>query len=294
MSFKKPHPTLTVPCFIAWVSCFAALWLTPVPLLFARQPLKYSCSNQIYKAFEFEKIALFRQETGIPVDVFTASSGSAVFRLMNGSSDIASSARPFYPRQSTFGYHQIPFCMDPIAVIVHANFPVEELSHEQLKTVFSGRIANWKAVTPYDCPVWVIVPDKSTAAYKNFHYQVLKHKPIEYDVSVQNTAMVIEAVKNFPMGAISFISHGAAMQDASVKALRINGHAPREIHYPYSQTFYYLTKDVPSGQVRQFIDFTFSPAGQHIMIKNGMLPILRRSEDETRPVFIPPRESPDL
>jgi phosphate transport system substrate-binding protein len=278
MSLKRRH---RIAPFFPMVSCLcwlAVLSLMPGSSSDAQSVIKYSCSNQLYAAFEAEKIALFTRNTGIQVDVFPASSGSAVFRLMNGTSDIAGTARQLYQRPSTFAYVQIPFCKDPIAVIVHADFPVKEISEDQLKNIFSGKIKNWAAITSHDMPIRVVVPDRSTAAYKNFHYQVLKHKKLEYDFSAQNAAMVIDAVQNLPMGAVSFISQGAALHSDSVKALKINGYAPREVHYPYYQTFYYITKGAPSGHVRKFIDFTFSAAGNHIIIKNGMLPLVQPCE----------------
>ena len=272
MAFKRLH--IVMPSFPILLCCWlVGITFSAVEPTHAGDVLTYSCSHQIYKAFEAEKIELFSRETGIQVEVFPVSSGSAVFRLMNGFSDIAGTARRLYQRQSTFEYVQIPFCKDPVAVIVHADFPMEALSEEQLRNIFSGKITTWKSIASLDVPVLVIVPDKGTAAYKNFHYQVMKFKSFKYDVSAQDATMVIGAVKKFPMGAISFISHGAAMHDGAVKSLKINGYAPQEASYPYYQTFYYITPHAPAGDVEKFIDFTFSAAGRHIIIKNGMLPI---------------------
>jgi len=39
--------------------------------------------------------------------------------------------------------------------------------------------------------------------------------------------------------------------------------------YPYSKTFFMVTKNNPPASVRRFIDFVRSPAGAAILAKNG-------------------------
>ena len=55
---------------IVLISLLLGTWiLVPVPTVKAEEVLKYSCSNQVYAAFEKEKIEAFTQATGIKVDV---------------------------------------------------------------------------------------------------------------------------------------------------------------------------------------------------------------------------------
>ena len=105
----------------------------------AEEPLRYSCSNQVFNAFEMEKIEAFTKDTGIQVDVFTSSSGSATYRMMSGYSDIASTARPLHRSYQESGYSMVPICKDPLAVIAKAACGVEDLTAKQLSDVFSGQ-----------------------------------------------------------------------------------------------------------------------------------------------------------
>lgn len=237
--------------------------------------LKYSCSNQVYAAFEREKIEAFTQETGIKVDVRTASSGSCTYRLITGNCDVASSARKLYRRHEVYGYTETAFCRDPIAVIARTECGVEGLSQEELQDIFAGDITNWKEVGGADLPILVIVPGKNTAAHKNFRRQVMKRKDIAHDFMAYNSTMVIEAIKYFPCGAVSFISQGAAVHHKEIRTLKIDGLAPTDRDYPYYQEFYYVTKEEPTENVKKFIDFTFSDAGKAIIEKYGMIPISR-------------------
>jgi phosphate transport system substrate-binding protein len=267
---KKSNVTLTIMaiCFL-----LGAIMFHPVAL--AQDKLSYSCSNQIYHAFDKEKIAAFTKATGIAVDVHTASSQSCLYRLMNGWCDIASTARELERRQVDYGYTQIAICKDPLAVITRKECEVDNLTEEQLQAIFAGEIKNWQEVGGPDLPIFVIVPGRDTAANKNFRRQIMKHKEIDHQFEAYNSTMVLEAVKYFPCGAVSFISHGADVKYEELQEIKINGLSPKDKDYPYFQIFYYVTKGEQSAAVKKFIDFTFSEAGREIILKNGMLPLDR-------------------
>jgi phosphate transport system substrate-binding protein len=241
----------------------------------AQDKLSYSCSNQIYHAFDKEKIAAFTKATGIGVDVHTASSQSCLYRLMNDWCDIASTARELERRQVDYGYTQIAICKDPLAVITRKECKVDNLSEQQLQAIFAGEVTNWKEVGGPDLAVFVIVPGRDTAANKNFRRQVMKHKEIDHQFEAYTSTMVLEAVKYFPCGAVSFISQGAAIKYEDIQEIKINGFSPNDKDYPYYQIFYYVTKGEQSATVKKFIDFTFSKESREIITKNGMLPLDR-------------------
>jgi phosphate transport system substrate-binding protein len=241
----------------------------------AEGDLKYSCSNQVYAAFSREQIETFTKTSGLNVDVKTASSDSCFNNLGRGFCDIASTARQLHHRHDVYGYKQFPFCKDPIAVIARKECGVDSLTEAQLQDIFAGVINNWKEVGGADLPVMIVVPGDDTAAHKNFRRQVMKHKDIEHDFMAYDSTMVIEAVKHFPCGAVSFISQGAAMHQKELKTIKIEGRTPNAEDYPYYQIFYFITKNEPQGNLKKFIDFAYSAEGEKIIRKNGMLPISR-------------------
>jgi len=263
---------------LALILAAVSLWfgtMITAPPVTAQEELKYACSNQVYTAFEMEKIEAFTQKTGINVQIYRASSPSCVYRLMHGYSDIASTARALYRRHADYGFTQIPICKDPLAVVAKKGCEVDNLSEQQLQDIFSGEITNWKEVGGADLRITVIVPDKDTAANKNFRRQIMKDKEIQHHFETYDSTMVLEAVKYFPCGTISFIAQGAVTKYKEISTLRIDGRLPTDKDYPYHQIFYYITKGEASGAAKKFIDFSFSPEGQNIIRKNGMLPLSR-------------------
>lgn len=261
---------------ILLVSLVLGLWcIGPVSTANAQEVIRYACSNQIYAAFEKEKIDVFTRKTGIHVNVYTSSSHSCVYRMKMGFADIASTARKLYRRQSIFGFNEFPFCRDPIAVIARKECGVQSLTEEQLQDIFAGDITNWEEVGGANLPVMIIVPGKDSAAHKNFRRHVMKEKDIAHDFTAHDATMVIEAIKHFACGAVAFSSQGAAVQHEDLVTVRINGYAPTDKEYPYDQIFYYITKGELSGNIKKFIDYTYSETGSEIIRKHGMLPIAR-------------------
>ena len=256
------------------IGTLLAAWAaSPVAAAGVEKTLKLYSSNQVYKAFDQEQVEAFSNATDIEVKVKTASSDSCVYALMSGFCDIASTARAMDRRHQDYGFLQVPFCRDPIAVIVNDKCGVENLSETQLQDIFSGSISNWKQVGGPDLEITVIVPSSDTAANKNFRRQVMKDRDIEYDFMAHDSTMAIEAVANFPCGAVSFISRGAASHEKAVKVVNVDGKSPTDKDYPYFQTFYYVTRAESSDAVKQFLDFTFTDGAKNLIRKNGMIPI---------------------
>ena len=258
---------------VMWINVGLILAVLVTTPAVAAKALQFSCSNQVFKAFSVEGVAAFTKATGVEVEVHPSSSNSALYRLMNGYSEIAATAWPLYRRHEDHGFRQIAFCRDPLAVIARIGCGVKNISQKQLQDVFSGTIKNWKELGGADLPIVVIVPGEHTAANKNFRRQVMKKSEIRYEIMVHESTMAIETVKHFPCGAVSFISQGAIKHQSGIRALTIDGLDPEADNYPFIQNFYYVTKGKQSGAVKRLIDFTFSAEGARIIRKNGMIPI---------------------
>ncbi|MDT8379456.1 MAG: substrate-binding domain-containing protein [Desulfotignum sp.] len=239
----------------------------------AGQTLRYSSSAQVFEAFENARLDAFTNDTGITIDLFVAASQSCVYRLLQDMTDVASSVRPLSQREKDFGLVAIPFARDPLAVITHKSTPVDALTTEQLQSLFSGNVTNWKEVGGPDLPVTLVVPGEDTGAHKNFRRQVMHHNDIRFHYMTYTSTRVLEAIESLPAGAVSFISRGAQITHPKVKVLQIDGTKPGDTDYPFYQMFNLVTKGEPAGAVKQFVDFTKSEKGKALIIERGMLPV---------------------
>jgi phosphate transport system substrate-binding protein len=187
--------------------------------------------------------------------------------------DVASSVRPLSQREKDFGLNAIPFAKDPLAVITHKSTPVDALTSEQLQSLFSGNVANWKEVGGPDLAVTLVVPGEQTGAHKNFRRQVMRHNDIHYHYMTYTSTRVLEAIESLPAGAVSFISRGAQITHPKVKVILIDGTKPGDADYPFYQMFNLVTNGEPAGTVKTFVDFITSDKGKALILERGMLPV---------------------
>ena len=264
---------------LSFIIAFLSVWVfASVAKAVDQEGIKYRCAHQVFSAFEKDNLEAFTKETGIKVDVKAYPSDAAVNLLVNGYCDIASTARALDPRHEDNGFKQTAICTDPMAIIANVRCGIDNVTEKQLEDIFSGDITNWKELGGPDLPIIVIVPGEHTGASKNFRRLVMKHKEIKYALTTAASSMVIDAVKYLPMGSISFISQGAAFQHKEIKSLDVNGISTKDPNYPFTQTFYYVTKGEPTGQIKKLIDFTLSEKGSHIIKMNGMNPVKRQEK----------------
>ena len=243
----------------------------------AKETLRYSSSAQVREAFGMEGLNAFMEESGVELDLFVGSSSAAVRRLMNGFADLASSAERLHLGHQEYGYVEIPFCRAPLIVISNVKTPVRNVSSEQLRAIFDGSITNWKEVGGPDQAIVVVVPEKNTAAFKNFGQLALKRFDVKYDFMAYRSTDVVELIHRIPW-SISFISQGADTVNEAIRILQIDGKSPGDADYPYHQIFSFVTRGYPTGAAKKLVDFAFSEKMKSIMLKNGLEPLPRPAQ----------------
>ncbi len=264
--------TVIISVVICW-------FIIPTAMISAGEQLRYSASVQISEALK-GTLDTFSSKSDIKINKYPTSSSAAVYRLMNGLADIASTTRPLSFDQKEMGYVQFAFCKDPLTIIVNSKNGVRDIFENQLREIFSGKITNWKELGGADHPIVVIIPDKNSGAYKGFDYAVMKGKNIHYDLMTKKSTMVIDVVKEMQWG-ISFVSQGASIGNNGIWAIKIDGLMPKNDCYPYYQVFLLVTKGKPKGATKKFLDFAYSDGGKEIIKNRGMIPISNKIYKET-------------
>ncbi|WP_406656984.1 PstS family phosphate ABC transporter substrate-binding protein [Methanolobus sp. ZRKC2] len=169
---------------------------------------------------------------------------------------------------------------DGISVIVNKDNPLESLSIEQLKRIYTGEITNWKDLRGNDEEIKVLIRDSSSGTYGFFKENVLLDEEyFQGAITEPNTEAVVGDVST-DTAAIGYI--GLAYMDESVKMLGLGvqedvfypeAELIRGGTYPLSRPLQYYTNGRPEGIAKEYIDFVLSDTGQEIVSNVGYLPV---------------------
>ena len=214
----------------------------------------------------------------VNISVRGGGSSVGVAAIIDGTVDIGNSSRPIQTKELALGrskgriLKEIPIARDGIAVIVHKDNPVENLSLEQLRDIFTGKIANWKELGGKNMPIVVVSRDTSSGTFETFKEKVLKNAKVK-DQAIMTAAnqAVLTTVMDTP-GAIGYVGIGFVSDD--IKVLSINGIKASKDSvikgtYPVSRKLYMYVNGEPQGLVKRYIDFVLSEEGQSIVEEIG-------------------------
>jgi phosphate transport system substrate-binding protein len=156
-----------------------------------------------------------------------------------------------------------------MGVFVNARNPVENLSRNQLKEIFTGRVTNWNQFGGPDRTI-TVYSEKLTggrATVKAFRDMVLageQYGPLkELDDAIDCIQDVAADDAGITASSMSFAVPG-------VRALAIDDAAPvpadvQSGAYPLKRPLILVTKDIPAGDTKAFLDFMLTPEAQAIV-----------------------------
>ena len=240
---------------------------------FAQDEIHYDGSSQMYWAFVKDSADAFTTATGVKVTAEDRKTQDAVPSLVSGRCNVGGLARKMKLAEKAQGQDLVEtlIARDHIAVFVPKEIQAGDLSLENLKQVFSGRITDWKDMGESPGPIQVVIPQTKTASNNNFSEIVMKGAPFAQSSTITDTAGgVLDEVRG--KRAISFISFGAVSGRPEFKVLKVDGKLPSDDAYPIAQEMYFVTRGQPADNVKRYVDFFLNGGGKDVIVKAGLLP----------------------
>ena len=200
-------------------------------------------------------------------------SGSGITAVQEGTCDIGLSSRALKDEEKAAGLKETVLAYDGIAIIVHPDNPVSDLTIEQIAQLYTGELTNWKDVGGNDAQVVLIGREAASGTRDGFESITGTKEKCQYRQELTSTGDVITAVSQNP-DAIGYASL-ASIKD-SVKALNVDGVTPSEDtvkdgSYKVQRPFVLVTAEgkalTPVAQA--FFDYATSPDAAAIIAKAG-------------------------
>ena len=217
------------------------------------------------------------QNSGVTVNYNPTGSGSGITAVQEGTCDIGLSSRALKDEEKSAGLKETVLAYDGIAIIVHPDNPVSDLSVEQLAKLYTGEITNWKDVGGNDAEVVLIGREAASGTRDGFESITGTKDKCQYRQELTSTGDVITAVSQNP-DAIGYASL-ASVKD-SVKALNVDGVTPSEAtvkdgSYKVQRPFVLVTmagKEL-SPAAQAFFDYAISSDAASIIAKAGAVAV---------------------
>ena len=189
--------------------------------------------------------------------------------IVDGDVDIIFCAKP-NDEQVQYGLDKgvelelTPIGREAFVFLVNKNNPVDNLSMDQLRNIYTGKVTNWKEVGGANRPINVVQRNKGsgsqTSLEKLFGDKIASNffGPLGASIGFSFRFYVEELTK-----------HG------HIKMLELNGVYPDKEHvknnsYPIVSNFFAVTrKGETNPNVQKVLDFVLSPTGQSIIDEVG-------------------------
>ncbi len=209
----------------------------------------------------------------VQVNVQGGGSTAGVKAAQAGAAQIGTVSRDLKPEENDV--KPITVARDGIAIIVNPANAVGDLTLDQVKEIFSGKVKSWKELGGADKPINVITREEGSGTRGAFEELVMKKEKIATSALVQDSTGSVRQMVHDDAAAIGYISLGQV--NAEVKSLKLGGVEASEANvvagkYPVVRPFLFVAKGDPTGAAKEFVDFVLSPEGQELARKEGLIP----------------------
>lgn len=175
------------------------------------------------------------------------------------------------------GINVFAVARDGIAIIGNPDVTIDNLTIEQIKGIFGGTITNWKEVGGDDANIIVASREEGSGTRTAFEELVLGEEVLMTEKAIlQPSNGSIRTTVSTTPHSISYLSFGYL--DDTIKTISVEGVAPTEANasndtYPVVRPLNMITFGEPTGELKAFVDFMLSDAGQAIVLAEGYIAV---------------------
>jgi len=232
----------------------------------------------------------------VAVAVSSGGSGTGISQLIDGNVDIANASRSMKPSEieqaEKNGIEPVEHVVgyDALAVYVHKDNPLNEITLEQLGEIYGegGKLEKWSQLgvdlkSKTADKIVRVSRQNSSGTYAYFKAAVMK-KGQDYKLGSNNlpgSKEVVEMVSKTP-GAIGYSGLAYATEDVKMLSVKKDDSSPAvapsinsaiDRSYPIARPLFMYTAGPPEGAIKAYLDWILSDDGQRIIMEKGYAPV---------------------
>lgn len=217
----------------------------------------------------------YAEKTGnVKITYNPTGSGSGIKAVEEDRCDIGLASRDLKDEEKA-NLEQTVVAIDGIAVIVNPENKIDDLTIDEIASLYTGEITNWSEVGGDDLPVVLIGREAASGTRDGFESITKTEDKCTYTQELTSTGDVVQTVASNP-NAIGY----ASLESLSdkVKAVKVDDVAPtsetiQNGTYKIQRNFIFVTKkDTPlSADAQEFFDWVTSGEADEMIKKAGAI-----------------------
>lgn len=226
-----------------------------------------------------EKLAeKYKEKHPVKIEVNQIGSSAGITNAMNGVSEIGMSSRDLKEEEKNNGIEETIIAYDGIVVVTHPSNKVKDLTMEQVKGIFTGKVTNWKELGGDDLEI-VVVSREDGSGSRDAFQEIVGYSSGELVRSAivasgNGNIKTTVATNKHAVGFISFEYIDPTISTIDINGVEATAENVLQQKYSLSRPFLFVHKEENlSEEGRKFIDFILSPEGQAIAAETGAIPV---------------------
>lgn len=191
--------------------------------------------------------------------------------LGRGAIDVAAVSRPLTDDEDDIYTKSFLVAKGSIAIIVHPDNPVENMTKTHVYDIFDGKIRNWKTFGGGDTLIRLVTRKYGSYTRKAFQKIAMNGGVVHDSATLLGSGKeMIDAVASDP-SAIAYLSlydvikAGDRVKPLTIEGIEMNKYTILSGRYPFSRSFHYVLYEPAPDVAKAFIRFALSGEGQKIM-----------------------------
>ncbi len=230
----------------------------------------------------------------VTLSVTGGGSGTGISALISGTTDIANASRAIKAEELEAAHAngieplETVVARDAIAIIVHKDNPVSQLTLQQISDIYTGKLNNWAELGGEDRPIVRLSRETNSGTHVYFLETVLRMgdpaSTLLFDprtLLLPSSEGITSEVRDNP-NAIGYDGLGYVTEDVKIIAVAATQADPYVLpsaasvsagSYPISRDLYIYTNGQPQGALQAFVAWLLSAPAQQIVLDLGFVPV---------------------
>lgn len=229
-----------------------------------------------------------KKDKDVIVQITGGGTGTGIAALINNATDICQASRKIKKEEKDMAekrnkrkVEEIKVAVDGIAIYVHKENKLEEISTDKLRNIYTGKIKNWKELGGENKEIIPYSRENNSGTYVYFKEHILDNKDfVDNCQTLPGTAAIINGVSKDKYS----IGYGGIAYAKGVKIIKVKNseneisYLPSVLNvtsgrYPISRYLYFYIYENPKPEVKKFIDYVLSQVGQNVCEEVGYYPL---------------------